>query len=515
MSIDKLTELVIAAKKKDNGAISMLYEQTHQRIYFSVLMIIKNEQDALDIMQETYISAIRKLASLKNPEAFEGWLHAIARNKCLNFLKKHKELLIDDKEEHLFEQIKDTSDEFLPAEALENKEMQEVILESVKSLPVKLSQTVMYYYFDEMTTIEIASLMSCPTSTVSRRLAAARDRIKKDLEGKKGVFTIMPLPILTNIFKQAIKENTKWMVSAQQSATCLEGIFAGIHLSTGSIIVKAVKNAFLTSTGKSVALSTVVIAIGTATTVFFLSNQDLPYEPNEASRTSVSSVEHELTSGSAITYPSEITEISTQTTYSEATPDTDLTSLTQVIDTGVSTSVTSDLEQSTITPEATTTPSTINTESLTRVNGILIKKLDVLDETYSDIWSIKYGFSEDKLIFSDRNFTFVRLPDFMGNLERIQLACDSKFSQKDVAKFIAGDEITVYIGMDSRAVAKGPPAWMDSWSLDNDTAFLSNDVTFIFYKKDFNKGEEVILGTNGDPLSVIMYTVFVSPKAIH
>ena len=52
MSIDKLTELVIAAKKKDNDAISMLYEQTHQRIYFSVLMIIKNEQDALDIMQK-------------------------------------------------------------------------------------------------------------------------------------------------------------------------------------------------------------------------------------------------------------------------------------------------------------------------------------------------------------------------------------------------------------------------------------------------------------------------------
>ena len=47
------------------------------------------------------------------------------------------------------------------------------------------------------------------------------------------------------------------------------------------------------------------------------------------------------------------------------------------------------------------------------------------------------------------------------------------------------------------------------------TQLLSNDVTFIFYKKDFNKGEEVILGTNGDPLSVIMYTVFVSPKAIH
>jgi len=513
---NKLAELVAAAKRKDNTAISVLYEQTHNRIYFTTLMIVKNEQDALDIMQETYISAFRKLNSLKNPEAFEGWLQTIARNKCQNFLKKHKELLVNQEQEYLFEQIEDTSEEFLPVEAIENKEMQEIILESIKALPVKLSQTVLYYYFDEMTTTEIASVMSCPTSTVSRRLAAARDRIKKELIEKRRLFTIMPLPVLTHIFKQTIKENTKWTASAQQSATCLEGIITGVHLSTATIIATGAKKLLFTTAGKSVALSTMVIAVGTIAVVFLLSEQDSPYEPAEISQTTVSTVSYESEVNPVINYSSEATETFAQTTYTDASTNTESTSSPQVTEpqnfTEITTPVTSALVTTTAPPETTTMPPTTTTELLTRVNGVLIKNLNVLDETYSDLWSIKYGFSESNLIFSDRDFTFVTLPDSFTNLERIQLACDSKFLQTDVAKFTAGDDITVYIGMDSRVVAKGLPTWTDSWTPEGSRAFLSNDVTFIFYKKDFAKGEEVTLGTNGDPISVIMYTVFVSPK---
>ncbi len=514
MPKNKLAELVAAAKRKDNTAISVLYEQTHNRIYFTTLMIVKNEQDALDIMQETYISAFRKLSSLKNPEAFEGWLQTIARNKCRNFLKKHKELLVDEEQEYLFEQIEDTSEEFLPAEALESKEMQEIILESIKALPVKLSKTVLYYYFDEMTTTEIASAMSCPTSTVSRRLAAARDRIKEELIEKRRLFTIMPLPVLTHIFKQTIKENTKWMASAQQSATCLEGIITGVHLSTSAIISAGVKKLLSTTAGKTIAIGTSVIITSTIAVVFLLPEQDSPYGTAEISQTTVSTESFESDVNPVDTYSSEVTETYVQTNDTDVISNTELTSFPQVTESQnnieITTPVTSALATTTAPPVTTVTPTI--TEPLTRVNGILIKNLNILDETYSDLWSIKYGFSESNLIFSDRNFTFVTLPDSFTNLERIQLACDSKFLQTDVAKFTAGDDITVYIAMDSRVVAKGIPAWMNSWTTESHTAFLSNDVTFNFYKKDFAKGEEVTLGTNGEPSSVIMYTVFVSPK---
>lgn len=516
---NNLAVLVAAAKRKDNTAISALYEKTHQRIYFTALMIVKNEQDALDIMQETYISAIRKLGSLKNPEAFEEWLQAIARNKCRNFLKKHKELLVDEEQEYLFEEIKDLSEEFLPAEALESKELQEIILSSIKALPAKLSQTVLYYYFDDMTTTEIALEMSCPTSTVSRRLAAARNRIKKDLTEKRRLFTIMPLPILTQIFKQVIKENSVWTASAEQSAACLEGIITGVNLSTAATISAGAKKFFLTTTGKVATLGTSVIIVTTIAVVSFVSDQNSKSEPIETPLSTTFSESYPSDENSIITDPSEGVTVSKQTTHSEVssntqTPADSLPAVTEPPNTTGSaaletspSSVTSPINTEPPAETSLTTPP----EPLTRLNGVLIKKLNIFDE-YGDRWSVMNGFDESDKIFSDRDFTFVSIPDFLINLERIQLACDSKFLQADVAKFTAGSDITVYIGMDIRAVRKGLPTWLESWNLAEFDAFLSNDVTFVFYTKDFAKGTEITLGTNGESSSVIMYTVFASLK---
>jgi hypothetical protein len=318
----------------------------------------------------------------------------------------------------------------------------------------------------------------------------------------------MPLPILTQIFKQTIKANTEWTASAAQSATCLENIITGVHLSTAAIICARVKK--LTTARKAMVLGTAVIITGTIAAVLILPGQDSPSGPTETSFTTVSSENYESDANFTVTYSFETTTFK-QIAQTDVSSSTKLSSesLPKVTEPQNFTNSTS-LDTSTSMP--TTTPSVTTTESLTRLNGILIKNLEIFDEANSDLWSIKYGFAESNKIFSDRDFTFVTIPDSLSNHERIQLACNSKYLQTDVAKFTAGNDITVYIGMDSRTVAKGLPTWIDSWTPAELDAFLSDDVTSIFYKKDFAKGAEVTLGTNGDPSSVIMYTVFVASK---
>ena len=132
MEAKDLQKLIEAAKKKDNDAITALYECMHHKVYFHALMIVKNEDDALDIMQETFITAIKKLNTFKPPYNFESWIITIARNKCLNFLKKHKEILVEEEYEGIFENIPETQ-EFLPQEALERSDMQRTVLDAVRS----------------------------------------------------------------------------------------------------------------------------------------------------------------------------------------------------------------------------------------------------------------------------------------------------------------------------------------------------------------------------------------------
>ena len=263
-----LPKSIEAAKKKDNDAITALYEHMHHKVYFSAIMIVKNENDALDIMQETFITAIKKLHTLKSPDTFEAWLLTVARNKCFDFLKKHREILVEDKGEGLFESIPD-NEEFLPEAVLERTDMQEAIFDTVKSLSVPLSQTVMYYYYENLTISEISEIMSCPTGTVSCRLSMARNKIKRALleheqaeppARKERKLAMTAIPILTQVFKNAAdNRNYAGCLSSAKSAECLSAVLNNVNMSLSAVVTQTVSEFAATTTGKIMIGGTVVI----------------------------------------------------------------------------------------------------------------------------------------------------------------------------------------------------------------------------------------------------------------
>ena len=60
------------------------------------LQMVKNEQDAMDVMQDAYISAFRNLKRIEDPKRLKSWFNCIVANKCKDWLKKKKLQLFSD-----------------------------------------------------------------------------------------------------------------------------------------------------------------------------------------------------------------------------------------------------------------------------------------------------------------------------------------------------------------------------------------------------------------------------------
>lgn len=128
-----LEKIVAQAKKGERGAQSALYQQYFQKIHSPALGITKNPEDAMDICQETFLSAFQRLSSLRESAAFPHWLCQIAANQCRRLVKNKGRFLSPEQKEDepdFFSSLPDDDPETLPEQVLdtlgENPYLQEV-----------------------------------------------------------------------------------------------------------------------------------------------------------------------------------------------------------------------------------------------------------------------------------------------------------------------------------------------------------------------------------------------------
>ena len=216
MEAEQLSTLVEQAKNQNSEAITKLYEEFHNGVYFLCLKIVKNEDDALDLVQDSFLQAFGKLDTLQNPAQFRSWLNQIAANKCRDYLKKKKPVLFSqqqsggEEEEENEPEIEDRDESLIPDKALDTEETRRLIMEIIDGLPDLQRMTVMLYYYEEKSIAEIAAIMECSENTVKSRLNYARKQIKEgvlELE-KKGTKLYGVMPMLFPIIHHAAADVT-------------------------------------------------------------------------------------------------------------------------------------------------------------------------------------------------------------------------------------------------------------------------------------------------------------------
>lgn len=210
--MEDLKHLVELSKKGDQQAIAQLYEQTSRRAYYLAKQLVKDEDQAQDIVQDAYVKVFTNLPLLEQVENFQGWLNTIVVNRSKDYLKKKKPMLfsqmVSEEDEGSELDFEDEGGYFSPDQKVDYAETKRLIQGMIDRLPQEQRMAIVLFYLEEMPVKQIARVMECSEGTVKSRLNYGRKAIKAqvlELE-KKGtkLYCVPFIPFLYWLFRQQV-----------------------------------------------------------------------------------------------------------------------------------------------------------------------------------------------------------------------------------------------------------------------------------------------------------------------
>jgi RNA polymerase sigma factor (sigma-70 family) len=149
-------------------------------LYNFARWLVRNSNDAEDLVQETYLKALRSFASFQPGTNFRAWMFQILRNTFLSSRSKLDRLMTVamDSEEEGSELAVNTE---TPEVILMNRSNSQLVQRAIGDLPVHYRETLLLCEVEEMSYQEIAEVLSIPIGTVMSRLARARRGVRQSL----------------------------------------------------------------------------------------------------------------------------------------------------------------------------------------------------------------------------------------------------------------------------------------------------------------------------------------------
>lgn len=188
--IDKyLVERIL--KRNDQLAYATLMNKYKKAVFFTVLKMVSNKDDAEDLTMQAFTKAFRSLDKYDSSYAFSTWLFRIASNNAIDHLRKRK-LSTTSLDVNIFEEDGDqgaslsttlVDDKADPEEAMLQGQRSAIMKEVINTLDDKYKELIHLYYFEELKYEEIADQLQIPLGTVKVRLRRAKDFLAKLLDG--------------------------------------------------------------------------------------------------------------------------------------------------------------------------------------------------------------------------------------------------------------------------------------------------------------------------------------------
>lgn len=159
------------ARKGDEKAFLELIQMEKTKLYRTAFVYVKNESDALDIVQETIFKAYSSIRNLKEPSYFSTWLTRILINTSLDFIKKENKVIPIDQDS--LEKI-ESSEGLMLEDKLD-------LLTAIEALSENYKTVIILRYYKDLKVKEIAELLDCPEGTVKTNLHRAVNLLKTKL----------------------------------------------------------------------------------------------------------------------------------------------------------------------------------------------------------------------------------------------------------------------------------------------------------------------------------------------
>jgi RNA polymerase sigma-70 factor (ECF subfamily) len=177
-------ELVARSIEGDQDSFNQLIVRWERPIYGLAYRVIGREEDARDVVQETFLRAFRALPGFKGQAKFSSWLYRIALNLCRDWIRRQKRTPVVAAPEGV--DIIELAAEQGPVESIETlvvrKQLSETVAEAMQHLPEEQRTAIILKEYHGLTFQEIADLQGCPLSTVKTRLYQGLSVLRRRLE---------------------------------------------------------------------------------------------------------------------------------------------------------------------------------------------------------------------------------------------------------------------------------------------------------------------------------------------
>lgn len=258
------TEAVEQAKAGREEGFSYLYEMTYRNKLYIAMKYMKNEDEAMDVLHDSYVKAFERLSGLQDANSFPGWLSTIVANTARNTLRdRHtvnfSDIQREDQDGEAFEySIADENMTAQPEMACTTKETQEMVQELIGSLSDEQRMCVLMFHIEGYSIKDIATVLGCSENTVKSRLNYGRKNIKAKAEElqKKGykLYSYTPMALLT------------YLLMAERGTMLVAGTFdklAGVGSVVGAGLIHGGAAGALSAAGSAGATGAAGSAVGT------------------------------------------------------------------------------------------------------------------------------------------------------------------------------------------------------------------------------------------------------------
>ncbi len=181
------SELVARCQRGDMDAYEILVSRNRQRVYGLAYSMLRNEQDATDVCQETFVRGWQAIGSFKGNSQFYTWLYRITTNLCIDWARRRSRRPSEPFEEGLDPKT-DASVEHAPSNnpsptaELERSDLRAQIDAALEELSEEHRAVIQLREFEDMDYAQIARVLGCNIGTVMSRLHYARKHLQRLLK---------------------------------------------------------------------------------------------------------------------------------------------------------------------------------------------------------------------------------------------------------------------------------------------------------------------------------------------